>query len=211
MRKRKAVAIAFSAIAGTAVLGIMSCAGFLYLGYQDASREAGPRIDALFSALRDGSFPGTYERLTSEELRNAVSKDEWVALGRTVDLRLGDLKSKSLNSFQTRKLLKGAYLDVTYKAEFENGPGVILAKLKKEKGEWRFMGFRVNSPVFDQDFVTAECPACGEPHKPRARFCPACGERLVAHADGKDSTEPTRPPEPAAEPGPDRNSSPPAG
>src|SRR5437762_2518124 len=119
-------------VAGIAI--IAACGGLLYLGYKTANTSVGPEIDRLFAAIDDGTFAETYETATSQEFRNATSKDQYAQIGKAVSTRLGRLKSKSLKSFNMRQHNADSYVDVAYDAQFEKGPGQILAKMKREKG-----------------------------------------------------------------------------
>lgn len=161
------------------------CGGFLYLGYRTADKAVSPQVDAMFAAMDDGSFADTYETHTTDELRSVASKEQYDALGKAIALRLGEFKKKTLHSFQMRRQNGGSYIDVRYSAEFEKGNGTIDARLKKEQGDWKFVAFHVNSPVFSQDLATVECSACGKPRSADARFCPSCGTAVVEAAESE--------------------------
>ncbi len=93
--------------------------------------------------------------------------------------RLGKLKSKSLQAFKMRQFNADAYIDASYNATFEKGSGTIIAQLKKEGSSWKFVTFRVNSPLIEQDIASARCASCGEPHPANAKFCPSCGAAIA--------------------------------
>jgi hypothetical protein len=164
---------------------IAACGGLLYVGYKTAQKSVGPEIDRLFAAIDDGTFAETYETATTQEFRSATSREQYAQIGKAVSTRLGRLKSKSLKSVNMRQHNADSYVDVAYDAQFEKGPGQILAKMKREKDQWKLVNFRVNSPVFQQDIATAKCPKCGAPHAASARFCPSCGARLSDDAGTK--------------------------
>ena len=170
------------------------CGGFLYLGYKTASDSAGPKIDRLFAAIEDDTFAETYETDTTPEFQATTSKEQYSDIGKSVATRLGRLHRKSLESFSMHEYNAEATVDVTYTARFEKGKGEIDVKLKKQDGAWKLAAFRVNSPLFQQDLATANCPKCGAPHATTARFCPACGARLTQ--------QPEKPPENAETPSP---------
>jgi hypothetical protein len=205
MPKGKTIALVLGVFVGVAVLGVVMCGGLLFIGFRNADATVSPRVDSMFTAIEAGTFADTYETHLSDELRNATSKDEYVAIGDAIQLRLGELKSKSLQSFKMRQHNATSYIDATYGASFENGSGTIVAQLKKAGDEWRFTTFRVNSPVFEQDIATAECAECGELHRRGARFCPSCGAALSSSGDAdglrdaasEPSTEQPHPTEPA--------------
>ena len=180
MSKGKTIAIVIATCGGLGILLIGSCAGLLFMGFKNTDASVSPRIAAMFLAIRNDTFGETYETETTQELRNVVSKEQYKALGDSIGVRLGALKSKSMQGFNMRQFNADSYVDVTYNATFEKGNGTIVAKLKKQNGKWRFVTFRVNSPVFEQDLVTATCSSCGEPHSATARFCPKCGAAIAA-------------------------------
>jgi hypothetical protein len=132
MAKGKTIAIIFAACAGLGILMIGSCVGLLYFGYKNADSTVSPKIDAMFSAIEDNTFSATYETETSQELRDVASKEQYTALGDAIGVRLGKLKSKSLQGFKMRQFNANSYIDVSYNATFENGKGTVIAKLKKE-------------------------------------------------------------------------------
>ena len=156
MAKGKTIAYIFAACAGLGILTIGSCAGLLYFGYKNADSTVSPKIDAMFLAIENNTFAATYETETTQELRDAASKEQYAALGDAIGVRLGKLKSKSLQGFKMRQFNADSYIDVSYNATFENGQGTIIAKLKKEGSAWKFVNFRVNSPLFEQDIATAK-------------------------------------------------------
>lgn len=183
MPQRKTIAIIVAACGGFGTLLIASCAGLLFAGFKHADSTASPRIDAMFSAIENNRVAETYETDTTQELRTAVTKEQYTASAENIGARLGKLKSKSIQGFATRQSNANSYIDVTYNATFESGQGTIIAKLKKEDGTWKFLTFQVKSPVFRQDVATAKCLSCGELHKPGARFCPSCGAEIAKEKD----------------------------
>jgi hypothetical protein len=188
MTKTKTLILIFTACAGVGVLVIGSCAGLLYSGYKNTEAAISPRIDSMFAAMDNQSFSATYETETTQELRNVVSKEQYSALGDTIQTRLGRMNSKSLQGFKMQKSTNGAFIDVSYQAKFESGDGTILARLKKEGSEWKFVNFRVNSPLFLQDIATTKCASCGKAHAANAKFCPSCGTK-VGPAPTKENEE----------------------
>lgn len=205
MVKGKTIAIILGALSGCGAIMLGLCGGLLYMGFRNADKTVSPRVDAMFAAIEAGSFADTYETHTTEELRDAASRDEYTALGNAIALRLGELESKSLRGFKMRQFNASSYIDVTYAADFEKGSGTIVAQLKKEGDAWKFVTFRVNSPVFNQDLATVACSVCGEPHSADARFCPSCGAEIDAAAKAApgftDESATEQPPlEPAAGP-----------
>ena len=175
----KTIAVVVGVLCGMGVLFIGSCAGLLYVGFKNTDTAISPRIDALFAAIDNDEFADTYDIETTKEFKNAVTREQYESIGNAVALRLGKLKTKSLLGFKMGQHNADSYVDVSYKATFEKGEGAIIAKLKKQGGEWRFLSFRVNSPVFEQDLATQKCPSCNSPHTPNAKFCPSCGKQFL--------------------------------
>jgi len=193
MTTGKTVAIILILCAGAGILMIVSCAGLLYLGYtrfENVDAEVSQRIDALFAAIENGTFPATYDTDLTQEFRDATSREQYADLGKSIGTRLGRLKTKSLQGFKVRQFNAASFVDVSYAATFEKGNGTITATLKKQGGKWKFAGFRVESPVFLQDLATDVCPKCGAAHAAGARFCPSCGARI---ADDKNLDSPAEP------------------
>jgi len=186
MAQRKTIAIILVACVGLGVLLIGSCGGLLYLGYKNTDAAVSPQIEAMFAAVENGTFADTYDTQTTQEFRDVTTREEYAAIGDAIAVRLGTLNSKSMRSFKMRQVNASSLIDVTYQAVFENGTGTILANLKKEEGEWKFVSFRVNSPLFQQDLATIQCVECGEPHTANAKFCPDCGAEITS-ADVQDS------------------------
>lgn len=175
MSKGKTIAIVLAGLGGCALLVVVACGGLLYMGYRSADTAVSPRIDEMFAAIEAGSFADTYETHTTGALRQSASKQEYTALGNAIALRLGELKSKSLRAIKMRQHNASSYVEVSYAATFDRGSGTIDAQLEKEGSEWKFVSFRVNSPVFAQALAGINCSECGEPHEAGARFCPSCG------------------------------------
>lgn len=175
MSTRRTIAIVLGLCGGIGVLLIGSCAGLVYVNFKNTDAMVSPRIDAMFTAIERNTFADTYDNETSNELRDVVSKEQYESMGNAIALRLGKLKSKTIRGFNMRQRNAESYVDVTYDATFEKGNGTVTARLKKQGGDWKFISFRVNSPVFEQDIATQKCPSCNQPHASNAKFCPSCG------------------------------------
>jgi len=183
MSTGKVIAIIFAVCAGLGVITIGSCAGLIYYGYKSADVSVSPRVDALFAAIEQGKFLDTYDTDLSTEFQAVTSKDEYATFGKLIAARLGTLKSKSLHSFNMRQFNLDSRIDATYQGEFEKGAGTIVVSLKKEGGDWKFLSFRVNSPLFESEVASVKCPACGELNVAKARFCSSCGKPLPHEPD----------------------------
>lgn len=185
----KIVSLVIGVSMGVAAIGIALCGGLMYMGYKDANTAVSPQIDSLLAAIESGTADSTYDTHTSEELRTNVSREDYVAACEEIGLRMGRLKSKSRQGFKMRYLTGESIVDVTYAAEFEKGPGTIIARLKRHGDEWRIILFRVKSPVLKQASATLECQNCGRLHEADAKFCPSCGEAISGRTNGKDGDD----------------------
>lgn len=174
----KTVAIIFACSAGIGVVAIGSCGGLLYVGYKRADSSASPRIDDMFAAIDQDSFAETYDTMTTRAFRDVVTKEQYTELGHAIKSRLGAFQSKSLRSVKMHQSTSGRYLEVRYDARFEKGNGTIRARMTEEGGEWKFVSFRVESPLFAKPLATTACESCGEPRPSNARFCPSCGAKI---------------------------------
>ncbi|TWT33603.1 hypothetical protein KOR34_34350 [Posidoniimonas corsicana] len=178
MSKPKLVFLALAAVAALGLLTVGSCVALIYSGFTNADAAVSPRIDALFAAIEADTLASTYDSATTQELRDASTREQYVAVGKMIKNRLGRLESKSLRSVNYRYDNGAAYYDVTYSATFENGAGDVVAKMKKSDGEWKFVTFRVNSPLLQQGQAMTACPNCSNPFPANASFCPSCGFAL---------------------------------
>lgn len=178
MKTGKLVALILGLCGGAGLLLIAVCGGLLYSGYRDADASISPKIDAMFAAIANDQFANSYASETTPELKKVVTEEQFVELGKTINLRLGKLETKTRRGFKTRYHIGHSYTDVTYSAVFEKGKGTITATLEKQDGDWKFVFFRLHSPVFEQDIASQKCPSCGQPHSTNAKFCPSCGAAL---------------------------------
>ncbi len=188
MSTGKTVALILGLCGGVGLLLIAICGGLLYSGYRNADSSISPKIDAMFAAIAKHQLADTYASDTTPELKKVVTEEQFVALGKAIDLRLGKLESKTLRGFKMKQHNADSYMDVTYAAVFEKGKGTVTATLKKQDGDWKFAGFRVNSPVFEQDIASQKCSACGQPHSSAAQFCPSCGAALSVDQERASDT-----------------------
>ncbi|QDT67997.1 hypothetical protein MalM25_09070 [Planctomycetes bacterium MalM25] len=189
MFKSKPLIYAAGGCLGVLCLMVVSCAGLLYWGYTSVGKTVSPRVDALFLAIEEGSFSETYDTETAQGLRARATREQYAALGETLRFRLGPLESKWLESFNMQQKNADSTLEATYKATFEKGTGTIFAKMVKEDGDWKFLTFHVNSPLFDSDLSTTACSLCGASHAIEDRFCPACGVDLLPPDEDEQPSE----------------------
>jgi len=188
MSKGKLVALVLGLCGGVGLLLIAIFGGLLYSGYRNADASISPKIDAMFVAIANDQFANSYAVETTPELKKVVAEEQFVALGKAIDLQLSKLESKTLRGFKMKQRNAHSYMDVTYAAVFEKGKGTVTATLKKQEGDWKFVGFRVNSPVFEQDIALKKCPSCSQPHSSTAKFCPSCGAALLVEPEKASNT-----------------------
>lgn len=189
MKTRTILIAVFCASIALFVAAIASCAGVLFFTYRNVDTSISPTIDELFTAMQDDTFVDTYETHTASELKQAVTREQYEQLGRTIKTRLGPLKSKTMRQFNVRQQNANQLADVVYAGTFEHGAGTITARFKKQGDQWLVVNLNVNSPEFQKDLATATCPHCGAPHSADARFCPKCGKPLTADDAGTPPSE----------------------
>jgi hypothetical protein len=176
----KSIVILILAVGGLLVVGgFATCAGLLFLGFRNMDQSISPAVDELFASIDDDTFAETYDTHTTAAFRQAVSREQYEALGLTIESRLGGLVSKSLRNMNVRHLNGRSFTDVAYHAKFEKGEGTIRCQWQLEDGKWRLVSLNVDSPALLQDMVAGKCPHCGEPHTSGAQFCSKCGKTLV--------------------------------
>ena len=181
MKTKTIVVLVLLTCGGLVIASVGCCSGVLFFGfraYRETEAGISPRIDELFRAIDSDRFGETYVRDTTPEFQQITSRQQYEQLGSAIKTRLGALRSKKLVRLNTRRINAETSADVVYSATFEKGSGTIKATLKWSGDEWRFVGFRVDSPEFQKDLATATCPKCGKPHAAGAKFCPACGAAL---------------------------------
>ena len=110
-------------------------------------------------------------------------------LGVAIKTHLGSLKAKKLIQFNIQQFNADRCADVAYSATFEKGSGEIRIRFRSIDGEWRLVGFHVNSPQFLEEPSTTACPYCGETCPEGAKFCPKCGKPLPDAADKKPASK----------------------
>lgn len=174
--KTKTVLVLLAALGGAMFVSLVLCAGGLYLFFRGASADVAPRIDELLAALATGDVAASYERDTTREFKQVTTSQQYQQIADVVRTRLGGLRSKITTSLNLRNHNGRSYVEVSYNAEFEKGPGTIQATLEKVDGQWRFMKFHVQSPILQQPLV---CSHCGAQQPLGAKFCPACGREVT--------------------------------
>lgn len=157
------------------MIGLAAIILLFFSLYRNADQNVSPRIEALFTAMENGTFAETYDTETCPELRQAATRDQYSTLGDGISVNLGALKSKTLTSFNMQQFNSDRIINASYNATFEKGKGTIQATLKKQNGEWKFLSFFVHSPNLLNAIATKKCPSCGAAYTATASFCPSCG------------------------------------
>lgn len=187
----KTQTIVIASLVGLACMGLLavaSCVGLVFIGYRSMDNSISPAVDKLFAAVEQEKLGNTYDLETSSDFRQAVTRDQFIELGRKIKTRLGLLKSKSMRQFHVRQVNANQFAEVSYAATFEHGNGTIDTRWKREGDEWKLVHLTVNSPEFLKDSVTAKCQHCSEPHTASAKFCPKCGKSLEAKPADEKTT-----------------------
>lgn len=190
MRRTKKIALGCGICVLIAVLLLAAVGLMLYYGFKSTDAAISPKLDLFFAAIEEGTLDQSYEAETTAAYRSVATKEQHTAIGSAIRLRLGDLESKSLQSFKLNQKNATTTLDVVYGAVFEKGTGKILASYEKQDGVWKVNSFRVESPLFQQDQLAGACPSCGEPHSGCAEYCPSCGEPLSSEPPDGTAGEP---------------------
>jgi hypothetical protein len=170
------------------IVAVVACGGFFFYMYKNMDKEISPKIDSLFAAINNDTFGDTYATETTPEMRQTTSKENYVQLGCLIKNRLGRLQSKFLVSWNSQQFNLDTTANVVYSATFEKGQGTIQATFKQIDGQWRLLNIRVNSPELLKDMASANCPHCGKPCTPEAKFCPNCG-KVIAEIEKNEPAE----------------------
>lgn len=181
------------AVGGFFLLGLLACAevagGTFYYGYRN-SQQASEKIDEIFQAAADEQqFDALYDQMTTSEYRNATPRESHKQMGQLIRDRLGRFKSKTAR--QTfRSMTNGRWrMNVEYDMYFEQGSGTLKSSLQWEDGEWKLLGWRLESPRL----WAQTCPQCGAMTTINSAYCPSCGKMLQEGADGESEAGPTPP------------------
>ena len=168
-----------------AVVVIASCAGLMYFSFRDLNANVAPAIEELFAEAEGDSFGKTYDTLMADEYRATTTLAKHEQVGQTVRIRLGRLKSKSMQQFQVRGTPSGTYANVVYNATFEKGTCRVAAQLKKVGDKWLIVGINLNSNEMQKGLIVGTCLHCNEPLTENVKFCPKCG-KPQAKEEGKE-------------------------
>jgi hypothetical protein len=179
MKTRTLVLTIVLAVGGLFLVLVVGAVGLFLVFYKNADAAVSPKIDSLFAAVDNGTFAGTYLTETTPELRAALSQEKYERIGRTVQSRLGHLRSKTLTQFNASWFNGESCMNVAYSAAFEKGTATIRASFKKLDGQWRLLGIFVESPQLLDDASTVKCPHCGETAPSTAKYCPSCGKSIA--------------------------------
>ncbi len=165
----KIVLIVLAVLGVLFVLAIVACGGFGWWAVNMAKKAADAPVDAMFTAIDNGTFGDTYDTKTTASFRNTMSREEYVAMGEAIKENLGSLQSKTMTGFTGAQENAATFIDVTYDATFEKGTGTIRARLAQEGADMKFEEFTVTSdklpvgaPVVeeieDEEAIPAEVP-----------------------------------------------------
>jgi len=180
-RRRRIWPLALGGCAVIAVLLLVACGGFLYLGYRQVSGDGdvSVEVDQLFAEIAQGRSAAYYRNHTSAEMRKAMSEGAFVDLCDMIHDRLGKLQSKTVSSFRMHSENLATIVEAIYAGKFDRGDATIQTRWKQQDGRWLLEGLFIQSPLF-QDGAREICPNCGEPYETGSKFCPHCGKKLTA-------------------------------
>ena len=163
-----------------AAVPLMAGCGFEEMSAAPA--QVSSTVDLIFQYIDQGTFGDTYEVATTAELKAAATQDAYDKLGKAIKEKLGKLLGKQVRSLNVNSMNGVVTAQAEYEAQFEKGTGTIIVVMRKMKGQWLLVNFKVNSPVFLETSPTTPCAKCGKPRPTEASFCPGCGEKVEAPA-----------------------------
>jgi hypothetical protein len=183
--RRRIWPLVLSGCAVVFVMMVAACGGLMYFGFRQVTGEGEVALefDHLFEEIAEGRAAEFYRDRGSAELKRATSEADFVGFCQNLNERLGKLRSKTMSGFfvQTRNLT--TQVDATYNCQFERGQATVRTGFKHDNGRWLLNSFHVESPELPKGTVRENCPHCGEPHEPGAKYCPNCGKELANRFD----------------------------
>ena len=125
MQKIKTSTLLFGIVGATVVATVSLFVYSTIVSYREAPGVVSAKVDALFDSVQMGTFPETYNTMTTTELRAITSQQEYEKYGKQW-ARLGKLKKKTLQSI---KFIHSPTLNlhVAYDSEFENASNISVA------------------------------------------------------------------------------------
>ena len=141
---------------GASWLAVALIAGLTGLAPLCAASDADPvsqKVAEQWLVLIDAGKYAESWRQAHSELKEKVSKEEWVAVVTDMLGRLGELKSRKLKEETATRTVpempEGDYTTLVYDSAYEHLPAAIdtLITAKDKDGAWRVVGYTVNPGV----------------------------------------------------------------
>lgn len=101
-------------------------------------------VERFHQQFNDGQFDDIYSG-GSKEFKDAAPQNDFVAMLRHINGRLGKMKSKSLGSWGIRTVGIGSVVELKYDTEFENGPGKEKFTFLMVNDEPKLLGYEVEA------------------------------------------------------------------
>ncbi|BDU74248.1 DUF3887 domain-containing protein [Mesoterricola silvestris] len=139
------------------LLLLASCFLMVKGGLQAGDREFAPAVESYLAKVRAGDYHGAYKDF-GEELHSAVKEENYLALEKGFQEKLGPLKEKKPQFVQIGSDLKGKWGRIVYTCEFENAKGTISFSLRKKGDSWSIVEIRYDSPLF-LEYLKAKEPS----------------------------------------------------
>ena len=134
-------------VLAASLLLLGSCVLMVKGGMAASERQFGPAIESYLAKVRAGDYRGCYKDF-GQAMHDAVKEEDYLALETGFQEKLGPLRNKKAQSFQTGVDLKGRWGRIVYACEFEHGKGTLTFSLRKTRDNWEINELRYDSPVF---------------------------------------------------------------
>ena len=147
-RRRSIWPLVLLGCAGTFVVVIAACAGFLYFGYRQVAGggEVAREVDRFFEDIDAGRAAEFYRSATSAEFKRATSEKQFLEIATATRERLGKLQSKTATGFNVRSQNLTTTVEAAYDCHFERGRASVNVRFQHEGDRWLLQHFRVDSP-----------------------------------------------------------------
>jgi len=132
-----------ASLIGTVVVAVGAIVFSMASRSHSPQDELSEQVDFLFQSLADGRFGETYRTHTNLVLRESLSQEQYVDMGKYFFDTFGRLMSKEPAEFEMQTVagVQGAY--VSYNGTFEKGSATIQAEFRKGGPKWLLRSFNV--------------------------------------------------------------------
>ncbi len=168
------------ALGGGAVLFIaLGCVGLFGWFFLGGKAEVDPVVDDFIATIEAADYAGAYQK-TGTEWQQLQTPETFAQTIKLIQDTMGPLQSKSFAGFNIERKPDGSMAVSRYHGQFANAQGEIAVSLSNAGGNWRVVGYRVDSPLF---LTVLACKHCGAIAEKLAAFCPQCGKPMTAQED----------------------------